>query len=462
MTPKPTQGFHPKPVAWALFSVFWLTMVLSQPLVRAAEGPPKAPRVNDVLVVMSPTGQSVTLAPTELDKLPHCAVRTEIPHTNETASYEGTLLSSVLGEVGVRTPDSSREGKMTLRAMQVTYVLVEAVDGYQVVFSVPEALSQDSDRKILLARRINGQPLPAKAAPYQLVVTGDKGHERWVRQVRRILVRPASASPFPPARKTSVKPVVPMETSGHVYLVGTGPGDPDLITVKAAQILRQADLVLCYSWMKDELAPFVRPGVVEVAPSSLRGGRYLGQKPEELTGDERARAESSNQALAKLKARIKRLMAEGKTVVFADNGDPMIFSPWGWVPQHLAEFDPVVIPGLSSFNAGNAALKRMVAGLGFVTISSGLELGTPDEHGRLAGTIVFFTHRRKLPELLPKLKDRYPADTPLAIVCEVSYPGQRVIRGTIGTILNVLGKEKLPHLYLLYVGDGIKQGGCCK
>lgn len=94
--------------------------------------------------------------------------------------------------------------------------------------------------------------------------------------------------------------------------------------------------------------------------------------------------------------------------------------------------------------------------------SSGVELGQPDENGRLAGTLVFFTHRRKLEELLPKLQARYPVDTPVGIVGDVTYPGEKVFRGTLGSILDVLGQEKLPHLYLLYVGDGLKQGSCCR
>jgi precorrin-4 methylase len=214
--------------------------------------------------------------------------------------------------------------------------------------------------------------------------------------------------------------------------------------------------------MKDELGPFVRPGVVEVASPLLRGGQHFGQAPARVSPDLRDRVAQSNEELAKLKARIKGLVAEGKTVVFADNGDPMIFSPWSWVPEHLAEFAPTVVPGLSSFNAGNAALQRSVAGLGFVTISSGTEMGSPDENGRLAGTVVFFTHRTKLEELLPKLQGRYPADTPVGIVCDASYPTEKVVVGTLGSILDVLGEERLPHLYLLYVGDGLKQGSCCR
>jgi len=102
------------------------------------------------------------------------------------------------------------------------------------------------------------------------------------------------------------------------------------------------------------------------------------------------------------------------------------------------------------------------ASLGSVIISSGAEMGTPDEKGRLAGTVVFFTHRTKFEGLLPKLRQRYPADTPVGIVCDVSYPTEKVIHGTLGTILDVLGDKKLPHLYLVYVGDGLKQRACCR
>ncbi|NQT15882.1 MAG: hypothetical protein HQ582_24210 [Planctomycetes bacterium] len=333
------------------------TAVWASPLRAQEKQPPAASAQRQhtpLLIVKNLSGETTTLSPEQFGKLPRSTVEAEVPHTDQTATYEGALLGHVLQEAGVQETSKS---------------------------------------------------------------------------------------------------------DGGVYLVGTGPGDPELITVKAARILRNADLVFCYHWMKDELAPFVQPGVVEVVPHGLQGGRYLGQKPEEFPEDQRDRA---HEELAKLKERLAGLVAEGKTVAFADNGDPMIFSPWAWVPQQLEEFNAVVIPGLSSFNAANAAVKRSVAGLGFVTISSGVEMGSPDENGRLAGTVVFFTHRRKLDSLLPELRSRYPADTPAAIVCSVSYPGEKVIRGTLGTILDVLGKEKLPHLYLFYVGDALGQGACCR
>jgi len=264
------------------------------------------------------------------------------------------------------------------------------------------------------------------------------------------------------AQAADAEPQQTAPGKGGVYLVSVGPGAPDLITVRAAEVLRRADRVFCYRWMKDELTPWVRPEVVEVASPLLRGGHYFGADPEKLSDDQRVEAGRAHGELARLKNRIRELTEQGKTVVFADNGDPMIFSPWSWVPAQLAEFDPIVVPGLSSFNAGNAAVKRSVAGRGYVILSSGIEMGSPDANGRLAGTVVFFTHRRKLDSLLPTLRERYPADTPVAIVGDASYPAEKVVWGTLGSILDVLGEEELPHLYLFYVGDSLAEGACCR
>jgi precorrin-4/cobalt-precorrin-4 C11-methyltransferase len=76
----------------------------------------------------------------------------------------------------------------------------------------------------------------------------------------------------------------------------------------------------------------------------------------------------------------------------------------------------------------------------------------------LSSTLVFFTQRVKIQELLAQLRDRYPADTPVALVCDVSYPGEKVLRGQLGTFADVVAKEKLPLLYLLYVGDALGAG----
>lgn len=378
-----------------------------------------------VLLVRNEAGKTITVTPDDFAKLPQATVRDKIPHSDQDAAYEGVLLHELLRAAGVAFTDPAAPDKELRACLRTAYVLVEAADGYQVVFSIPEIHPGLGGREVLVANRANGEPLSAKLAPYQVIVPGSDLHARWIRQVTRILVQPATASPFSAQNAPASAPQTTQATKGQVFLVGTGPGDPGLISVKAVQLLQRADLVFCFSWMKDELAPFVRPGTVEVASSLFMGGQYCGQNPDDYSGELQERVRQTNDALAQLKSRVQTAIAEGKLVVFADNGDPTIFSPWGWVPDLLADLRPVVIPGMSSFNAANAALQRGLAGQRSCILSAGSDLGTPDPQGRLNSTLVFFTRRVKIQELLAQLRERYPADTPVAIVCDVSYPGEK-------------------------------------
>ncbi len=411
-----------------------------------------------VLLVRNEAGRTITIAPDDFAKLPQATVRDKIPHTEQEGVYEGVLLVELLRAAGVALVDPAAPDKKLPAAMRTAYVLVEAADGYQVVYSIPEIHPGLGGREVLLANRVNGRPLEAKLAPYQVIVPGSDLHGRWIRQVTRIVVQPATAAPVPVPDVSAGAVPAASRAEGQVHLVGIGPGDPELISLKAARVLRRADLVFCFSWMKDELAPYVRPGVVEVASPLLMGGQYCGQQPDEFSGELQQRVRQTNEALEQLKKRIRTAVSEGRTVAFADNGDPTIFSPWGWVPDLLAEFRPVVIPGISSFNAANAVLQRGLAGSRSCTLSAGSDLGRPDAQGRLSSTLVFFTQRVKIQELLAQLRDRYPADTPVAIVCDVSYPGERILRGQLGTFADVVAKEKLPLLYLLYAGDALATG----
>jgi precorrin-4 methylase len=92
---------------------------------------------------------------------------------------------------------------------------------------------------------------------------------------------------------------------------------------------------------------------------------------------------------------------------------------------------------------------------GAILLSAGDNLGSADESGRLRTTLVVFTHRVKIQDLVPRLAARYPSDTPIALVCEASYPSEQTIAGTLATILEKLRNQKLPHLYLVYVGDNV-------
>lgn len=242
---------------------------------------------------------------------------------------------------------------------------------------------------------------------------------------------------------------------GAVYLVGMGPGDRELVTFKAARVLKEADRVFCFNYLKDEVARFVPPEKLTVA-SSLLMGRFRGRSAKDLPPQLRDRARQSAEETARFVPRVRELVANGKTVVFAASGDPTLYCPWSWVTEDFADLEPIVVPGLSSFNAASAALLQSVTKRsGSVLLSAGDNLGSPDEQGRLRTMVVLFTHSAKLKELLPRLQARYPADTPIAIVSEASYQRQRVVFATLETVRARLGDKELPHLYLIYVGDGL-------
>ena len=235
-----------------------------------------------------------------------------------------------------------------------------------------------------------------------------------------------------------------------------GPGDAELVTFKAAKALRDADCVFCFRYLKEEVARYAPPAKITVA-SPLLMGRVCGRNPAELPPEMRKELAQSKEELAPFVAKVRNLVAAGKIVVFADAGDPTIYCPWSWVTEEFADLQPAVVPGLSSFNAANAALKQSITrNSGSVLVSAGEDLGTPDKDGRLKMTLVLFTHRAKLKELAPKLRARYPADTPVAVVCEASYPTQRVVWATLGTVVEKTADPRLPHLYLVYVGDGLE------
>ena len=243
---------------------------------------------------------------------------------------------------------------------------------------------------------------------------------------------------------------------GKVYLVGMGPGDRELVTLKAARILEEADYVFCFGYLKHEVARFVPKKKNTVVSSFLLAKFHCKCSTDISPEEQRKRAKKCAEETAEFLTKVRKLVAEGKTVAFAAAGDPTMYCPWSWIVEDLADLDPIVVPGLSSFNAANAALKQsMTKDGGSILISSGTHLGTPDENGRLKMMLVFFTQSKHFDDLLPLLQARYPADTPIALVGQASYEEQLTVYATLGTISQKLKNDQIPKLYLIYVGDGL-------
>jgi DMSO/TMAO reductase YedYZ molybdopterin-dependent catalytic subunit len=120
--------------------------------------------------------QQMVMGPADLQRLPRKRV-TVSDDTGARVTYEGVPVVELLQRAGVPLGKRLRGAQMKL------YVIVDASDGYQVVFALPEFDPGFTDRVILLADRRDGYPLSALEGPFRIVVPGEKRHARWVREV---------------------------------------------------------------------------------------------------------------------------------------------------------------------------------------------------------------------------------------------------------------------------------------
>ncbi len=125
-------------------------------------------------------GQHRTVSSADLAAMPHHEVTAKAHQVSGT--FAGVALADVLQLVAVPRGDSLRGAALS------TYVLIEAADGYRVLFALAELDAGFSDKLVLLADRKDGTALSAKDGPFQLVVPDEKRPARWVRQVRSIRV----------------------------------------------------------------------------------------------------------------------------------------------------------------------------------------------------------------------------------------------------------------------------------
>ena len=253
-----------------------------------------------------------------------------------------------------------------------------------------------------------------------------------------------------------IKPSQDKAGKGKFYLVGLGPGDPDLATLRAMKVIEQADLIFVHKRYYDKFKKYLEGK--KVIHGYHRLFPFYGKKCSDVTPAQEARERMSCEEYHKKQAEFavmaRKAIAEGKTVAMLDSGDPLVFGPCSWSLTELNDLDTEVVPGLSAFNAANAALRAGVtegSNSHSVILASGWSVEEMAVH---QSTMVLFTMRTDFKKFIDALSKHYPADTPVAIVFKAGYAKEeKVMHGTLGTILDELDMEKLPFEYLLYVGD---------
>lgn len=251
------------------------------------------------------------------------------------------------------------------------------------------------------------------------------------------------------AQMESVAPPLTAMTracGGRVYLVGAGPGDPELITVKGLSILRRADVVVFDRLVHPALLDEVPPHAERIFAGKRTGRHHLAQEEINQVLIERARA--------------------GLMVVRLKGGDPFVFGRGGEECEslHAAGIPVDVIPGISAAVAvpalaGIPVTHRRYAS-GFAVITGHECDGASDLDwtalARLPTLVVLMGLRR-----LHEISDRLVASgadpqTPAAVIASGSLPQQRAVTGTLATIATLAEGAALVPPATLIVGEVVR------
>jgi precorrin-4/cobalt-precorrin-4 C11-methyltransferase len=244
------------------------------------------------------------------------------------------------------------------------------------------------------------------------------------------------------------------QTEPRFYLVSIGVGDEDLITVRAINTIKSSDVIVCRKEIKDKFANYIKDK--DFLDESLSGWRSYRKTCAAIENtQERAACQKSMDSRAKLIAQIRSAIKAGRTVSVLGSGDLMIYGgPYRWYLEEFKDLNPKIVPGVSCFNAANAALgKDIMSG----NESHSAVLTTYREIEKLSKyhpTMTIFTMHTKFEELVAKLKTQYPLQTPIAIVFHAGYKDkEHIVRGRLDTILQKTKGQEFPFEHLVYVGD---------
>lgn len=238
--------------------------------------------------------------------------------------------------------------------------------------------------------------------------------------------------------------------AGKVTLVGAGPGDPELLTLKALKAIQAATVVLVDDLVSPEIVAYASPQA-RIVHVGKRGG-----------------CKSTPQAF------IERLMVmaarEGENVVRLKGGDPLIFGRGGEEVEHLqaagiaVEVINGITAGLAAAHALGVALTHREHAQGVVFITGHAKPGSAGPDWRVLAaaahqarlTLVIYMGVSGAARIQAELLSALPAATPAAVVQRASRPDQRQCMTTLGDLAAAIEREQLASPCVIVVGDVLR------
>jgi uroporphyrin-III C-methyltransferase len=234
-----------------------------------------------------------------------------------------------------------------------------------------------------------------------------------------------------------------MNKIGTVYLVGAGPGDPDLLTLRAARLLERAELV-------------VHDGLVDRAVLALASPQA------ELISVAKSRARHTLPQDA-INALLVREALAGRDVVRLKGGDPLVFGRGGEEAEACRDAGvPVeIVPGISAANGAAAAAQIPLThrdASSVVSFVAGQCKGLSEQDwSGLAGkgrTLVIYMGVKTAPQIAEKLMaDGLAPDMPLAVIENAARPSMRVLRGPLAALPDLVVQQRVKSPALIVIGE---------
>lgn len=232
-----------------------------------------------------------------------------------------------------------------------------------------------------------------------------------------------------------------MIESNTVYFIGSGPGDPELITIKAKKLIEQADVIVYSgSLLNPEILEYTKKG------AKLYDAALLDRE--------------------KIYSILRDSTKQGKLAIRFHDGDPGLFST---IREQIDKLEKdglqcIVVPGITAILGAAAAmnLELTLPGNTQTLIITRAEFRTPvperekiSELAKHGATMVFYLSVHLISDIVEEILSGgiYNKETPAAVVYRATWKDQKIIKGTLGNIVNKTRESKIIKTALIVVGD---------